>query len=353
MSTDYDLIIVGAGPAGCRAAEYAMKRRPEWSVLLIEGKPGDDWEKYHKICAEGVSRKALELLGPHANRHLQHKLTKVEEHWPSGIVVESEIDGFIVDRRAIMKDQAENYRQSGGETKQDTVVDVRNSPGICRILTKGNAILTAKYLLGADGAGSTIRRRVFRSESEKVVPVSQYHSKTGGKPGTLLLEYGARYKGKYKWTFPTRDGYRIGYPTGTDNPPDQKVHVQGRSIPIGLVNSLVSGNTALIGDAAGMANPVTYAGLRNSWASAQMVIDAMIDDDLPRFEREWRESPLADPSFLEAYRLLRASDDDALIKLAGHLRYGPNMSSIMMGLIKTPGFQTFYRAHVRKLSYGW
>lgn len=353
MHDHYDLIVIGAGPAGCRAASIAVKKRPDWSVLLLDHLPTADWQRYHGICAEGISGKGLDELGEWARKYIIHQLKKVEERWPAGIVVESDIDGYIVDRRGIMRHQLEEFQAGGGEVLDTGAVDVRNSPEINRVLTKDNMIVTSRFLIGADGGSSMVRRRVFRTETETLVPVTQYETRSGGKPSTLLLEYGARYKGKYRWTFPSLDGYKIGYPTGSDAPASSKVKLSGRSIPVGMVSSLVNGTTALIGDAAGMANPVTYAGLRNSWTSARMAVEAMVEGDLLQFEREWRESPLADPAFLEAHRLLRTLDDDALAKLASPLRYGPNMWAIIDGLIKTPGFPAFYRAHMRKLAFGW
>lgn len=353
MSDHYDIIIVGAGPAGCRAAAMSVEMRPDWKVLLLEGKEGIDWEKYHSICAEGVSEAGLRELKDVSEERVLNHLSSVRELWPSGITVESEVKGFIVDRRGIMRDQLQSFQANGGVLDRSNVIDVRTTEDGCRILTHDKRILDAKFLLGADGAGSIVRRRIFRSETETVVAVTQFLIDEGGVPGTLLLEYGAKYKGKYRWTFPAGDKYKVGFPTGTGNVPADVPHPAGRMIPIGMVNTLVSGNTALIGDAGGLANPVTYAGLRNSWTSARMAVEAMIKGDLADYEVEWRRSPLADPSFIEAHRLLRGYDDEALARLASHLKYGTNMTAIIVGLMKTPGFSTFYRAHVRKLSYGW
>lgn len=353
MSDHYDIMIIGAGPAGCRAAAIAMEMNPDWKVLLLEGKKGSDWEKYHSVCAEGVSAAGLRELKEVPPSRILNKLSSVRELWPSGIIIESEVEGFIVDRRGIMHDQIRSFQESGGELERSNVIDVRTTDDCCRILTHDNRIISADHLIGADGAGSIVRRRVFRSETETIVPVTQFLTKEGGMPGTLLLEYGAKYKGKYRWTFPAGDHYKVGFPTGSGIVPPDHPHPAGRGIPIGMVNSLVSGNTALIGDAGGLANPVTYAGLRNSWTSARMAVEAIMKGDLASYEVEWRRSPLADPSFIEAHRLLRGYDDEALARLASHLKYGPNMTAIIVGLMKTPGFSTFYRAHVRKLSYGW
>src|SRR5512138_3557027 len=55
-STTYDLIVIGAGPAGCSAAITAA--RAGASVLLLER------GRYprHKVCGEFVSAESLELL---------------------------------------------------------------------------------------------------------------------------------------------------------------------------------------------------------------------------------------------------------------------------------------------------
>ncbi|HRU11503.1 MAG TPA: FAD-dependent oxidoreductase, partial [Methanomassiliicoccales archaeon] len=63
MSPDYDVIVVGAGPAGSMTAKHAAKKGAR--VLMIE--------KRQEIgaslrCAEGVNRKGLEKAGVEVDR---------------------------------------------------------------------------------------------------------------------------------------------------------------------------------------------------------------------------------------------------------------------------------------------
>jgi 2-polyprenyl-6-methoxyphenol hydroxylase-like FAD-dependent oxidoreductase len=56
MKDNYDVIIVGAGPAGCSAANFIAKQG--WSVLLVDKAefPRD------KICGDGISAKSISVL---------------------------------------------------------------------------------------------------------------------------------------------------------------------------------------------------------------------------------------------------------------------------------------------------
>ncbi|MDI6631695.1 MAG: FAD-dependent oxidoreductase [Bacillota bacterium] len=58
MAKVYDVIVVGAGPAGCIAAKELA--RNGLKVLLLESKK----IPRHKPCAGGLTRKTLSLLDP-------------------------------------------------------------------------------------------------------------------------------------------------------------------------------------------------------------------------------------------------------------------------------------------------
>ncbi|HSV41806.1 MAG TPA: hypothetical protein VLH13_00165, partial [Methanomassiliicoccales archaeon] len=174
-----------------------------------------------------------------------------------------------------------------------------------------------------------------------------------GAADELLLRYDQRYGGKYWWRFPSSGWSKIGFPAGTEAPPSDHKEKHARIIPIGRVPELVKGNCALVGDAAGQANPLTFGGLRASFQAAMMLANAIRNDDLASYERAWSCSDMANPCFLESFDLIRSMTNHQLSCLARPLRYGPNMTAVMDGLLNQEGFGIFYRGHVRKLSAGW
>ena len=185
------------------------------------------------------------------------------------------------------------------------------------------------------------------------MPVEQYVVEQEGSPDELVLRYDQRYKGKYRWRFPSSGRSKIGFPTGSEMAPEHYLERHVRTIPIGRVPELVRGNAALVGDAAGQANPLTFGGLRSAFQASTMLADAVLNGELQRYEDEWSCSELADPCFLESFNLIRSMTNSQLADLARPLRYGPNMTAIMDGLLNQAGFGTFYQGYVRKLGAGW
>lgn len=55
---DWDVVIVGAGPAGSAAAVAALRARPEARVLLLDREP----EGRDKVCGDGIAPHAMAEL---------------------------------------------------------------------------------------------------------------------------------------------------------------------------------------------------------------------------------------------------------------------------------------------------
>jgi digeranylgeranylglycerophospholipid reductase len=211
---------------------------------------------------------------------------------------------------------------------------------------------SCKYLVGADGAHSIIRRRLFGTEPSVYMRVVQY---VIDRPmvDELHFTFDQRYMGKYKWAFPSGKYTKVGFPEGTDEAPTNVVDTHRRVIPIGRLDKIVCDGACLVGDAACQANPVTFGGIRNSLTAGCLAAEAINRGDVEEYQLAWERSPLADSTFLDMFNRLRGKTNEELTKMVGPLRYGPNVSAIMKELMNDDDFRTFYRGFVRKMENGW
>jgi flavin-dependent dehydrogenase len=348
----YDVIVVGAGPGGCAAALHLVRGDDALRVDLVEGRLDSEFQTYHRMCGEGLSARGFQEVPAGGEQLILHRITSVLEHWPGGVDIEAPVNGFIVDRIRMLVQMRSAYLEAGGRMSLEKVTGVTHGPDGFSVHCSSGASLDCRYLIGADGAHSVVRRDLFQERPEVMMPVEQYLVDAVGPTDRLEFFFDQRYVGKYRWTFPAGGGAKIGFPAGSDPPPPNPLVRQARPIPIGRFGRFSEGNACLVGDAAAQANPITFGGIRNALTAGRMAASAILKDDVPLYDRLWKESELADPVFIEAFRLLRSMDNQRMAQIMEPLRHA-NPFTLMRALMNDRDFQVLYRAHVLKLGAGW
>ncbi len=85
--------------------------------------------------------------------------------------------------------------------------------------------------------------------------VEQYVLDERPEPDTLDLFYDERYQGKYRWRFPHGKLTKVGFPRGSDPPPENALERHSRTIPIGPL-SLTSSKATPVLSAMPHARPI-------------------------------------------------------------------------------------------------
>ncbi|MFH1763061.1 MAG: NAD(P)/FAD-dependent oxidoreductase [Gemmatimonadota bacterium] len=288
-----DVGIVGAGPAGARAGELLAILGAR--VVMLD--PKAPWEK---PCGGGLTPSAfdeipeLEELKPEARAITK---VRIETGQAEGFDVPLDRPMWILSRRTMSRWQLARAVAAGADHRKAKVRSAHRIHGGWRLETDEGAIVTP-LVVGADGAASLVRRVAAPTHRVELAPTRvAYPMEAGPSPDTAILRFYSGLAG-YLWDFPRPDhrSVGIGVPNGTWGRPELDHEVDEYRLSAENCNcseferagavigtaqlghgdfSRVAGRDyALLGDAAGFADPLTGEGIQNAIRSADLLVAA-------------------------------------------------------------------------------
>jgi geranylgeranyl reductase family protein len=339
---DFDALIVGAGPAGSFAAERLAKGGAR--VALFDGRP----EGEPKACGGGVTAKALKAW-PHLLDAVGRTVNELEMYSPSGKHLHMKLDEpfAIYSRVAFDSYLRDRAKEAGANVFFEKITArgiTRTESGWTLRGASGNdksreppAEWSGKILIGADGANSPIAKKLAgplqASDMEVAFGYRTPLPETGEVP--TVIAFLPRWVG-YAWAFPRLDHISFGIATtqeafehkaldeilwqfmvgyyrqrggdkaniweNSQEPSVVSIEKNLRAtaeryaarIP-GLADQTWNKRRAcgegwaLLGDAAGFADPVTGEGIYYALRSAELFAEAFLEGRPEEYEQRWRE----------------------------------------------------------------
>ena len=221
-AVDYDIAIVGAGPAGTACA-LALRRSGLRVALLDKAQFPRD-----KVCGDaipGQAFKALRQLDP-AFVEALGQLTPRDDVRDSRLVAPNgasltlqwQLPSFNSPRETFDAALLELVRQhSATEILENTGLKTLHiEPGHVRLTTTKGAEITAQLVIGCDGANSAVGRRLLPeprlARAHHCVGVRAYYENVAGaSSGTTEFFLSSDYLAGYVWLFPVGAGrYNVG-----------------------------------------------------------------------------------------------------------------------------------------------
>ncbi len=288
MSVNFDVVIIGAGPAGLRCAEVLSKS--ELSVIVLEKKSVAG----PKVCAGGITAKDLRLLNI-PDSIFEKTINKARLYSPH-FTCNTDLGVPVV----YMVNRAD-FGQWQLSLINSRNVTVRTNAKVTSVTgeyveVNGNERIKYKYLVGADGAVSVVRR-YLKLPVEKRLATFQYRIPVDNPPDRIEIYMHSRYfKAWYAWVFPHEKELVVGCGANPGIYPPKKLKQQFHrwlnkqgfdvskakyeSFPISYdYRGYRFGNRFLAGEAAGLASGLTGEGIFQALVSGEEVAKTIIDPD--------------------------------------------------------------------------
>jgi len=344
----YQAIIIGAGAGGLMAGSYLK------GALILDKKV--------KIgrpvrSGEGISRQALERIGIKPRRQwISAFINVVQRIAPNGKALGryQKNLGYIIDKTKFEEFLA---RQCKAEIQLRTeVADLEQKDNLWIVKTKDNKIFKSKYLIGADGVHSIVRGKIFK-EQLSFLPAIQYLVQLEKKIDTSVAKIyldNEKFPQGYAWIFPkSKRTANIGL-GGKGNHFHEKFKefleevvkkdygktkiLEKRSGIIsygGTRSALFKDNALLVGDAAGLADPIFLGGINQAMWSGKIAAECILKDDVDLYESRIKSLPFADLRLIKAREIFYSFDNQVFNELGEALEgKGTSYLKSIPGIIK-------------------
>jgi len=213
----WDLVVVGAGPAGSAAAIGALRTRPDLRVLLLDRSafPRD------KACGDGIAPHVLDLLERYDVTGLVDDRVPVHdlrlELGTSSVCRRMRRPAWVVPRAVFDARLREAALAAGAVTEQAQVRATTAGPGAVQVTCSSGEVV-GEVVVGADGAHSVVARSAASRESRghggqrTAFALRGYAPTAPARTGEQVIVFGDTRQPSYAWSFDRGDGWaNVGY----------------------------------------------------------------------------------------------------------------------------------------------
>ena len=325
---EFDVIIVGAGPAGLRAASRLAKAKLK--VLCVDKKQEIG---VPKRCAEGLGLGWFERLGLKPDpKWAVREIVGAALYSPSEEKVElrfPKTSGYVLERRVFEKELAKEAAANGAlvKTKADAFELKRKDGKVEVKIREGSEVKQYKALLimACDGVETMTARRLGVNTLMPLVDYDsgyQYEMTNIDFEGTNMINlfFGKEVAPRgYVWIFPKGEHHaNVGIGIGGTHEKTAKyyldkfieshpglkkgsiIEVNCGCVPVGaFLDDMTADNLLIAGDAAHQVNPIHGGGIGIAMEGADIASDVAIEafekkdfshDFLQKYNKLWYET---------------------------------------------------------------
>ncbi len=324
MRSSYDIIVVGAGPAGSTAARFAAEHGA--SVLVLEK---DRDVGYPVRCGEAVSHEGVVQFIEPDPKWIAATVTKFRLVAPNGHSVVPRLDGkgYVLERRLFDVEVAKLAARNGAEiiTKAyayDLLRDAEgNVVGVKAVIKDQKVEIMGRIVIAADGVESRVGKwagidttcHIRDMESCAQVTLSNVRVDVD----TLDFYFGDDVApGGYLWVFPKgHDTANVGIGINVEEAKKKSAiryleEFVSRTFPHAAMvtriaggvpcattcEEIVRGPVMLVGDAAHQVNPMSgggiISGMIGGMLAGQVAAEAVRENDLrflSEYQKRWQK----------------------------------------------------------------
>ena len=288
LRSEYDVVVIGCGPAGSTAARFAAAGGASVLILERDREPGIPVR-----CGEGVPERLLQEFLSIDKKWISSKITEAQIFSPDGASAISGNNGtgYILERRIFDAELANIACEAGADliTKADAtglVYENNQITGVKYRYMGKEELVVCKLVIGADGVESRVGRwagiktDITLKDIHTSVQYTVCNLNISAK--TIQFHFGNKIApGGYAWVFPKSSSTaNIGVGVAADKLkensikyyldkfinekfPEAKISCQicgGIPLTDGS-NTIYTDGMMLVGDAARQINPITGGGI--------------------------------------------------------------------------------------------